>query len=100
MSKTFVASCPEKISIVPVAEDQSVKPPFLRRLMATFSRSADTAPFHSDVYRNLLIVEVCLVEEAVSIDEDNAEDDDDDDDDGVGRISRFALREEPRMALG
>ena len=69
--------------------------------MATFSRSAETAPFHSDVYRNLFIVEVCFVEEAESIDEDNAEDDDDDDDDdGVGRISRLALRVEPRTTLG
>ena len=66
--------------------------------MATFSRSAETAPFHSDVYRNLFIVEVCFVEEAESIDEDNAEDDDDDD--GVGRISRLALRVEPRTTLG
>ena len=99
-----VACClvvPENISIDPVDVDQSPKPPFLRRLTATLSLSADTAPFHNVVYRNLFN-EADFCSEDNSIDVDNADEDVDDDaveeDIGVGRIS-VAFKGAPRTEL-
>ena len=100
LSEMACSLVPENTSIDPVAVDHNPNPAFLRRLTATLSLSADTAPFHNVVYRNLFN-EADFCSEDSSIDVDNAEDVDDDaveEDIGVGRIS-VAFKGAPRTAL-